>query len=143
MLPAFDEFGRNVPKWPSMMLAYPNEGALSRSPFFSPSELTDKRGASGSLKFPRGTFCGTSSPQKGHKFDGCKRTSVLSWCRPGPVGFTTVSARRSSDPFARSTMGCQMTTELASRETLGSSNHSVLSAELPPGPWSALRAQSW
>jgi len=46
MLPAFDEFGRNVLKWPSVMLACPNEGALSRSPFFSPSELTDKRGDS-------------------------------------------------------------------------------------------------
>ena len=53
MLRAFDGFGRNVLEWPSVMLAYPNDGALSRSPFFghpiSATEITDELGESWGL----------------------------------------------------------------------------------------------
>ena len=102
------------------------------------------RGGLGALMFPRGTFCGTICLQKGSQIRRFQKYEhpflVSSWS----LLISRTFRGDPSDPFAWWTMTCQITTELTSREILGSSGHSVLPAKLPAGPVERVaRAQSW
>jgi hypothetical protein len=125
------------------MLAYPTDGASVAVRSSRPRRYRIIREPR-VLKFPRGTFCGTNWPTERSQVRRLQNYEC-----PFLVSFWSFWLSR---PFRRDRvirlpdrpLSCQMTTELASREILGSSNHSVLpavvpSVGLPAPPWSAPR----